>query len=269
MSTVVYALDIGVYRTGIQGQVLSETTAAWCRVTKGITAFDALRYSGTPCTGIFNCHSEADPVESSGFRCGRSLPLLAESLTGDLEEGRQVALGFEAPMWLPLAFNEAPSLTLFSPRFSAEATHRWYLQSGAAATVKSISLGIPLLEMVRSRLPDREFLWTTAVAEERENSVTLFEAFVAGDYKVQGFDVAKNAPDEWDAFLAALAWGSIHAGFELPDGVEAESLHEAGTHPDPSVSVWDVVAGGTQGSRSTKVAGPSDCEVVGLRSAGR
>ena len=269
MPTVVYALDIGVYHTGAEGQVLSKTTAAWCRATEGNRAFDSLRYSGTPCSGYFRSDREAGAAGSPGFRCGRSLPLLADSIAQDLAEGARIALGFEAPMWLPLAFREGPNLTLFSPRFPAEADHRWYLQSGAAATVKAISLGIPLLKGVMDRLPGREIRWTTEVERWKEDTLILFEAFVAGDHKVPGFKGSEDAPDEWDAFLAALAWGSIHAGFELPDGVEAESLHMAGTHPDPSVSIWDVVAGGTQGSRSTKVAGPSDCEVVGLRSAGR
>jgi hypothetical protein len=258
MKGAVYELDIGIYYTGAHGQILSATTAAWCRAVSGIVSFDALRYSGTPCSGVFKISPGPAAAESSDFICGRSIPRLAESIARDLADGRWVALGFEAPMWIPLSFGEGPNLQLFSPRFPAEAEHAWYLQSGAAATVKSISLGVPLLELVRDRTRGTELRFTTTPEERKENTIVLFEAFVAGNYKIPDFSGAKDAPNEWDAFLAALAWGNLHADFAVPNDVESATLHRADSRPEPSVSIWETIAG------TSPVCGPLDCEVVGL-----
>ena len=76
---------------------------------------------------------------------------LASRIAEDLRAGAGVALGFEAPMRTP-----APSVlpdqgNLFKHRFDPqERRYEWYLQSGAAATMKALTLGkILISQLVR------------------------------------------------------------------------------------------------------------------------
>ncbi|MGD0489669.1 MAG: hypothetical protein ABSB94_21115 [Syntrophorhabdales bacterium] len=255
--SVVFALDIGVYRTGANGQILSGTTAAWSRLTRGVADFDCIKHSGTPTYGQFT--DSSDLGESSTSLCGRSMEKLAELMADDLRGGRRVALGFEAPMWLPLEERHRANLNLFAPRFTAERGSEWYLQSGAAATLKAISLGV----MLRNRL--RELVGTakrtTLVKYWQPGTIFLFEAFVVGKYKVNNVTPGFAAPDdERDAFTAALAWGNLHMGFVTPTSFQGVCLHAAGARSDPCLSLWDVIFG----AGSFSAPGQLDCEVVAL-----
>lgn len=253
---VVFVLDIGVYKTGVSGQVLASTTAGWSRITRGVIDFDYIEYKGTPTYGHFT--NLSDPDESSISFCGRSIEKLAEMMVQDLRAGRRVALGFEAPMWFPLENRHRPNMNLFAPRFSAEQGSEWYLQSGAAATLKAISLGTMLREHLH------EFVGTTKratmIEEWKPGTVLLFEAFVVGKYRVNNVTAGIGVTDEWDAFTAALAWGNLHLGFLTPIPFHGVQLHRAGARTGPCLSVWDVIFG----AESFSASGKSDCEVVAL-----
>lgn len=239
---VVYTLDIGVYNTGAAGQVLATTTAAWCRLESGVATFDGLQHERGEGRDIGRFAAGAG--DEFTCKCGRNIARLRSEVLADLQAGRKVAMGFEAPMWLPIAEVEQPNHCLFPPRFPAERGREWYLQSGAAATVKAIPLGKGIIPHVAQAVPP--LCTTTQVAAEswHSNTLLLFEGYVAGDYKVDVPPGCVHAPNEWDAFLAALAWGARHAGFETPDAYEPRSLY-----PDPagwqgdSLSVWDVIWG--------------------------
>jgi len=92
--TIVYALDIGVYDVGLQGQVLSKTTAAWCRATSGTSDLDSLERAGTPGEGVYTLYTGKD---AQHFACGRSLERLAVMLASDIRAGNQVALALRRP----------------------------------------------------------------------------------------------------------------------------------------------------------------------------
>ncbi len=249
-SPAVYALDIGVYEIGTDAQALSRTTAAWCRVDAGVSSFQELEYRGRPNGGTF--------VSPRGeYPCGRNLENLADLIRSDLSANRIVVLGFEAPMWLPLEHEHRPRLNLFAPRFPAEIGFAWYLQSGAAATLKSIALGVLLRECLKQRL-ERFPLATTLQQDATARTLVLFEAFVAGRYKVANARAAQEAPNEWDAFTAALAWGARHAGFSVPSCVNPIVLHSAGGRVGPAMSVWGTIF--SEG----ELLGPTDCEVVAM-----
>lgn len=250
---VAYALDIGVYETGQDGQILSRTTAAWCRVDSGSSNFQVLRYSGNPSQGSFL----APGALKNAYTCGRSIETLAELIAKDLHAERLVALGFEAPMWLPLEYQHRPRLNLFRARFPVEQGFEWYLQSGAAATMKSIALGTMLREHIK-KAASRPPQFSTAPSDTTPGGLVLFEAFVAGPYKVPGGDAARDAPNEWDALTAALAWGATHAGFMVPPTVRAVSLHGAGSRKGACMSVWSTIL------TDQLLGGPPDCEVVAL-----
>jgi hypothetical protein len=255
---VVYALDIGVYNLGAASQLLASTTAAWCRCATppGTLAGVTYTYSGTPMLGRF------DFADGSSAECGRSIERLAHRIQSDLEQGRAVALGFEAPMWFPVYREHAPSLKLFAPRFDAESGHAWYLQAGAAATLKAIGLGRLLASQLSSSKV--RLMLSTNPDAWRSGSLTLFEAFVAGDYKFSAPEgAAGSAENEWDAAIAAVAWYTAHGPTPIDVCPEDAACHVAGSCEDDVVSVWDVVFGGCV--PPVRVRGPLDCEVVGIR----
>ena len=122
---------------------------------------------------------------------------------------------------------------------------------------KAIVLGVLLFELLEPQI-EGELRLTTDPAENEDGTLTLYEAFVAGSHKVTDAPAAEKAPDEWDAFVAALAWGNIHGGFKLPQGFQAVTLHEAGSAEDDVISIWSTIR--CEGD----VDGPLDCEVVAL-----
>ena len=260
MATISYALDIGVYFTGKREQVLSKTSAAWCRVHDGVSDLTALQYSA--CGNGYDEGVLSVSDDEASFKCGRSLRVLAAALAEDLDAGHRVGLGFEAPMWIPLTSAHGPDLSLFEARFDAEEDHRWYVQAGAAASLKAMVLGDLLFRLLGSHLGGKVGL-TTSLKGWEQGTIVLYEAFVAGSHKVTGAPAAEEAPDEWDAFVAALAWGHFHSDFELPNGYRAVRLHEAGDRdPREVLSIWSTLR------RAGTVAGPPDCEVVALKADG-
>lgn len=247
---VVYGLDIGVYETGLRSQVLSRTTAAWCRVDVGLLELESVVYAGNPTRGRLSHQAGL----SRSYNCGRSIAELANCIAHDVRDGRSVALGFEAPMWLPLEHRHGPNLNLFRPRFERESGLEWYLQSGAAATLKAVVLGTLLREHLHEAL-GQSVTYSTSRDSRGDGTIVLYEAFVAGSHKVAPAAGASGAANEWDALTAALAWGALHCGFETPPSLEAEKLHEAGSLTGSSLSVWNLFL-------TDLVGGPPDCEVV-------
>jgi hypothetical protein len=226
--------------------------AAWCRVDSNVSDFESLAHRGDATRGKF----ATSPEPADEYHCGRSIEKLAELVASDLRAARTVALGFEAPMWLPLEHEHQPRLNLFGPRFPAEKGFEWYLQSGAAASLKAIALGVMLREHLKRSLSQCQAAATT-LDGRTAGRLVLFEAFVAGTYQVSRF-TSTTAPNEWDAFVAALAWGAIHAGLSVPPGFRAVPLHTGGTRKGPCLSIWSVIFS------DEPVAGPPDCDVVAL-----
>lgn len=142
-----YAVDIGVYNVGANGRILSSTTTAWARSADGTSSFDDIVYSGSCHVGKFSGSSERT------WSCGRSISLLADRIAADIKAGFSVSLGLEAPMWFPIWREQCAGLKLFKPRFLDEGKNQWYLQSGAAATVKAVSIASMLVGLLTSRRP--------------------------------------------------------------------------------------------------------------------
>ena len=240
--TASYALDIGRYTLGVDERVLSGTTAAWARLTTGIASFHQL-----PAVG----------------KSGSSIPCLAKSVNADLASGCFVALGFEAPMWLPIRRGHSRSLRLFAPRFSEERQHEWYVNAGAAATLKALSLGIMLFSLIRAGNPNVRL--TTDTGCTTPNAIALFEAFVVEDFKLPKHRKSARvipSDDEWDAFLASLAWGAIKRSFSVPASTTPRLLHAAGSEPAEILSIWRTIASNVPSL--SPVGGPPDCDVVAL-----
>jgi hypothetical protein len=252
MLTVVYALDIGVYHTNHNGEVLPGTTAAWCRLTSGVENLDSIRWKGD--------HNQEGLHDPNGWecQCGRSIQDLGQGIAQDLQNGHRVALGFEAPMWLPVVHNGNDA---FSARFAQERNrYQWYKQAGAAATVKGIVLGVMLRAVIEEERHE-PVSGVTALDNWQVGNMLLLEAFVTRTYRLPRPNlVPPGRCHEWDALTAALAWGGIHANFALPVGAQPQLLHPQNLHRPDCISIWDMIWG-TQEA----IAGPPDCDVVALQ----
>jgi hypothetical protein len=201
------------------------------------------------------------PAKGNAWQCGRSILQLASAIAKDLEMGHLVSLGFEAPMWFPVRRSHSANLKLFAPRFRAERGSEWYLQSGAAATLKAISAGTMLLSLIQADSPRVRL--TTAPDSIAPGTIGLFEAFVVDDFKVTPPpQVARQAPNEWDAFTASLAWGAFYRAFDVPDLLAPRRLHTAGTEPSELISIWKTIVSNVP--QFPQIEGPPDCDVIAL-----
>ena len=226
---VVYGVDIGVYHVTHQGEPKSSTTFAWCRL--------------------------ANLEESSTERSqkGKSLAELAENIRSDLDSQRRIALGFEAPMWLPAGRVETlVEHPVFEPRFGAEKQpYLWYAQAGAAASIKALVLGSMLFEEIG---PERLTKTTTQIETWREDSgILLYEGFVVGERRHA--TESNESQDELDARAVATAFFDTSIG---SDGQRSEVLHAAGD-AKRAFSVWNSIL---NFAGEANHSGPCDCQVV-------
>ena len=160
---VVYGVDIAVIKIGERGKPIGRRGFAWARLAP-------------PESGVI------DPSLFMGDQIGIDLNMLVSSIAEDLRAGADVALGFEAPMWTP-----APSVlpdegNLFDLRFKPqEVGYGWYMQSGAAATMKALTLGkILISQLVRLGFRPQ---FITERKPPSPGQLCLFEAFVTGTYR--------------------------------------------------------------------------------------
>jgi len=253
-----YAVDIGKYHVGARGQIRrSDTTTAWARSDEGTPSFNDIKYySGSE----GSCDEGTFAKSTQRWSCGRSISLLVDRIAADIDAGCSVSLGLEAPMWFPIGLEQCANLKLFRPRCEEERGSEWYVQSGAAATVKAISIAAMLVNLLTSKQPGVRF--TTDPSSGADGTITLYEAFVVGKFKMSVPAGATQAKNEWDAFTASLAWGAVNLAFNIPPSVYAKELHKAGSSPSEIASVWQIVA--SLVPSRPQVDGPLDCQIVGL-----
>ena len=252
---VVYSLDIGTYKLGARAQVLNSTTTAWCRLAHAPSSLESVRFSGTHSSGRFTF------ADGSLATTGRSMETLADAIATDIRAGASVALGMEAPMWFPTFRRHFESMALFARRFHRERGREWYLQSGAAATLKACSLGVLLFNQLHERVAITRMSTCPSDWTHSGNTLTLFEGFVTAGFKIPlAQDVPSTAANEWDALVAAGAWWLTRR--PTCTAPLAQILHRSGTQHTDVLSVWRTIAAAV-----TDIGvpdGPPDCEVVGL-----
>jgi hypothetical protein len=99
MLVAIYGVDTGVYNANRQGDPLSNTTLAWARFNR-----DA-----------FHDGMLLDDQRDI-FITGRDIRRLVDLLKKDIESQTAVAIGFEAPMWIPSPRDMPSGGRLFAPR---------------------------------------------------------------------------------------------------------------------------------------------------------
>ncbi len=235
----VYGIDVGVYRAGKRGQPLANSSFAWARVPP-----------------------RAKPNYGN-------ISSLIDSMQHDLDSNARIAVGMEAPMWIPLA-NSSPdraaglqdlSNNVFQDRFRREARHRWHLQAGAGAACKAVSLGCFIFSNLgknaRLRLTTSPYRWRGG------HSILCYEGFAAGAYRASSSRKGNRRRQDHfnDARAIALAFFYLQPGLRRSAlKTKPETLHECGKRPS-AASLWSLIAGVC----NLRFEGPADCWVVGAK----
>ena len=134
-------------------------------------------------------------------------------------DGRPVALGFEAPMFIPIG-REVAKLTA---QRNGERGRPW--SAGAGATVTTIGLAIVCHVLARLRAPLSKYKATVDWrAQLDSDSLLLFEAFVSGA------NHAAVGEHEIDALNAAQAFANAYPNLDEVNAVqETQVLSLVGT----------------------------------------
>lgn len=256
---IVYGLDIGVYHTGVQSQVRrSDTSFAWARVDSSPGAFDV---------GYTQQQNRMQLNNGCSYTCGQDINDFCQHVVADIGHDR-VAIGMEAPMWFPIfsaAAVQSASFALFSTRFAQEQGLGWWMQSGAAAKVKAMSIGYTVLSYICNNAPQTQnTALSLDISHWQAGGILLYEGFVGGNYKL-----SDDNDDIFDAFTSAAAFWGLHGG-GTPVSCTAKApprlplrFHAAQTQPSDVLSVWEAIVNRSGLTSSQNVA--LDCEVVGFQ----
>jgi hypothetical protein len=177
-----------------------------------------------------------------------SIESLAASVVRALRDGGPVALGFEAPLFIPVPENpnrlgKARPCDAPSPSWSS---------SVGASVLATAMVQIPwTLQFIREQVPDLRVNVHWPPFAEQQDGLLLWEAFVSGAAKgetheqdarsgVQAF--CEQLPDPGDPSAAeterpfsVLAAAAIWAGFDLPtEDMRGGCLLVRATHPPDS-----------------------------------
>lgn len=144
---MIYAIDVGSTLSGKKG-----TAFAWARVP--------------PAGGV--------PLASQDLRA------LLDAITGDLHAGRHVALGFEAPLFIPVPDDE----TKLSRARAGEKNGAWSAPAGGYVATLALHQSAWLLRELRLRYPEGCAISVDPTRwSQRDGERSLlfcWEAFVAG-----------------------------------------------------------------------------------------
>lgn len=156
---------------------------------------------------------------------GYNIAELAQSIGTDLQRGIKVALGFEAPMWIPLPLLTEDQRFKMTGRFHNELMRnsiRWF-EGGAAPLVKTLPIGYMLFkELLNARI---EVSATCSIENWSCADMFLFEGFATGVYKgkassefhlFQQLNAKLSSDDLVDAYLIASAFHQKISGRYTP-----------------------------------------------------
>jgi hypothetical protein len=161
---------------------------------------------------------------------------LAEAVADVLAASRRAALGFEAPMFVPVP--EHPGQLTKARPCEAGAPAAWCSPPGGAVLAQAIAQVPWILERIHARVPTTNVHFSWESFSEAQEGLLLWEAFVSGKAKgnthLEDAEIAIKAfcaqlPDVGDASandtqrpFSLLAAGAQWAGFD----VTADALRE-------------------------------------------
>ncbi|MFI4847876.1 MAG: hypothetical protein ACIAZJ_02155 [Gimesia chilikensis] len=249
---IAYGIDIGMYRTGKSENVLSTTTFAWGRVEAAAKLKSKIENGKR----VFSISPD------SSENRGNDISELVESIRTDLNNGKRIALGMEAPMWQPvpaLTQDSKSEYDLFVARFDEESKYQWYLQSGAAALAKALSIGKLLLTLLDDDNTLNEVSFSLTDSEKA--NIELYEGFVAGDWKLDQSETSELSDHCWDALVTAIGFHYAKREVNKEKEEQIATIHSANTEDRTVISHWHTIL---DDLNSKSEDSNSDCLVVGF-----
>jgi hypothetical protein len=146
----------------------------------------------------------------TSWRSGRDIREFAKGIGEDLSDRRAVALGFECPLFVPIA--EAPECLTRARQ--GEGRHAWSAGPGASALTTGLVECVWVFEQIRKDATvavSPTFDWQKFL-DGRAN-LFIWEAFVTGG--------AKGNTDSDDAKIAARAFRKCHPAIDTANCVSA------------------------------------------------
>lgn len=144
--------------------------------------------------GWASMSTEPDTEELSGRDIQRFSDFVAERLTA----GSKVALGFECPLWVPIA-DEPSELTRAR---NGEGNRSYSAGAGAASLVTGLTEVAWILQQIRKAARDAKAFLDWGLFERVQSGLFLWEALVTGRGKTGSHE--SDAKAAVDAFLRSL-----------------------------------------------------------------
>ena len=144
-------------------------------------------------------------------RRGNDIDEFAQFVAGELLSERKVALGFECPLWIPIA-DKPSELGRARP---GEGNRPWSAAAGAASLATGLAQVAWILDRIRPRSKDIEAFLDWRKFEPSQTGLFLWEAFVTGR--------AATGSHEGDALAAVTAFRRAMGDGEPKSAVKAES----------------------------------------------
>lgn len=162
---------------------------------------------------------------ASNGQWGKDLSSLSTFVSQSLNAGAKVALGFECPLFVLVAEDEA---TLMMAR-PGEGNRPWSAGAGSGAFATGVVQVVWALRSIRSNLAQPQAFLDWGAFERANSGLFVWEAFISGAGKISaaaagGIDIhVADARAGVGAFLDALP-DPIHANSILPGMAEVHSL---------------------------------------------
>lgn len=156
---------------------------------------------GSPKRGLAWAKAETTTNESVG---GTDLVDLCQRMADDIRGGTPIALGFEAPVFLPVA----ESWVDLCKGRPGEGRHPWSAGAGASVAAAVIPIAAWILERLRANCGETVPRLSFAAERWPDSGRTLlvWEAFVSGDGHARSDNAHGAAEHIQDAATAALAF---------------------------------------------------------------
>ena len=136
-------------------------------------------------------HSGEPDCEGSS---GKDIAEFAQFVADGLAVGEKVSLGFECPLWIPVA-HKPSRLTRARP---GEGDRAWSAAAGSASLTTGLAQVAWILDRIRRRSEDTEAFLDWTSFQRSQSGLFIWEAFVTGS--------AKTGSHEADALAAVNAF---------------------------------------------------------------
>jgi len=140
---------------------------------------------------------------------GKGMGELARLVANRLATERKVALGFECPLWIPIA-DEPSSLTRARP---GEGNRAWSAAAGATSLTAGLAQVAWILDRIRQQSKDTKAFLNWTSFQRSQSGLFIWEAFVTGG--------ATTGSHEGDAMAAVIAFRHALDDPEAKSAVEA------------------------------------------------